>query len=191
MAGELSYEGIVSGLVGAGVRRDKAEDAAAAEIAKRLARSGLAPPTPTSRVVKTIGANGFAVPSSKIERVGDTVTARYDLPPRTKKNSTFLGIRQSPAYVRFCQGVVDASEGVVTELQLPLPAIPFNLAATFYVDSKGKPADLIGLIQGTADALEAARIVVNDFWFKRLDGSCIVYDDPTPRVEVVITPIEE
>lgn len=191
MSAALSYDAIVSGLVAQGVPKEKAETAAAAETARRLARAGPAPGPPTDKVVHNVGSNGFAIPSSSISRRQDSLTARYDLPPRTKKNSTFLGIKQSPQYQRFCTGVVDATKPSIEGLQLPLPDIPYNLAATFYVDSKGKPADLIGLIQGTADALEAAKIVSNDKWFRRLDGCSIVYDDPNPRVEVVITPIED
>lgn len=191
MSHSLSYGAIVDGLVAQGVPKDKAEAAAAAETARSLARAGPPATASPTRIGKAVGTNGFDIPSCNITRDRDTLTARYDLPPRTKKNSTMLGIVQSPAYRRFCQGVVDATNQLRGEFSLPIPDAPYNLAAVFYVDKPGERADLIGLIQGTADALQEAKVVSDDKWFKTLDGCRIVVGDPTPRVEVVITPIED
>lgn len=105
-------------------------------------------------------------------------------PPRTKKNSTTLGIRQSPAYRKFCADV----KLQLREFRPPLADKPYNLAAQFYVDDYGRLADLIGLLQGLADALEAAKVVSNDKVFLGFDHSRKHTDDrKNPRVEIHIT----
>ena len=93
--------------------------------------------------------------------------------PRTKKNHTTLGIRQSPAYRAYRDLIIAGFAPLLAELELPLPDRPYNLAATFYVDRWGERADLIGLLQGLADALENAGVVSDDRWFRAFDGARI------------------
>lgn len=186
----MSYEAIVRGLVAAGVPKAAAEGAAAAEVAKRVVKNE--PAAPAKRgVVHQVGGNGFSIPSARVERTMDTVTLSIDMPPRTKKNhNTWMGIA-SPAFRRFQAAVVDALAASVVELELPLPRQPYNMQAIFYVDSSGKTADLFGLLQGIADALQKAKVIENDWDFRTTDGSRVVPDDPNPRVEVTITPLED
>jgi hypothetical protein len=54
---------------------------------------------------------------------------------------------------------------------------------------KGEQADLVGLLQGLADALENAGVVSNDRWFRAFDGSRMIAGDPRPRVELEIRPL--
>lgn len=117
-------------------------------------------------------------------------------PARTKKNSTTLGIKQSPQYKRWCKTVVDAlgrsQLPATTPLLVPngFPRIPLNLKALFYVDSKGLPADLVGLLQGFCDALQVAGVVQDDIYIESFDGSRkLSYDTTHPRVEFWITPL--
>lgn len=115
-------------------------------------------------------------------------------PPRTKKNGGkggFGGIRQREAYRRFRDSVISIITPVIAQLALPLPGKPqtYNSAAVFYVDRYGKAADLTGLNQGLHDALENAGVIPNDWQFRTTDGSRIVFDDPDPRIEVIITPL--
>lgn len=110
--------------------------------------------------------------------------------PRTKKNSTTLGIRQSPAYRAYRDAIINGFAPLLAQLELPLPDRPYTLAATFYVDRWGERADLIGLLQGLADALENAGVVSDDHWFRSFDGSRAIAGDPSPRVELLITELE-
>jgi hypothetical protein len=88
---------------------------------------------------------------------------------------------------------VRAISGVKARLYLPLPPRPhvFNLRARYYVDQYGKTADLFGLHDGLADALQNAGVIENDWQFRTADGSRVIPDDADPRVELTITPIEE
>lgn len=110
--------------------------------------------------------------------------------PRTKKNHTTLGIRQSPAYRQYRDIIVNGFVPLALGLDLPLEDRPYNLAATFYVDRFGERADLIGLIQGLADALQNAGVVSDDRLFLSLDGCRVIAGDPAPRVDVLITELE-
>ena len=112
-------------------------------------------------------------------------------PPRTKKNSTYLGIRQSNAYRKFAQDVAATILPRKLGLKLPLPRdLHFNLRALFYVDVAGERADLFGLLQATADALQDAGVLENDWQFRSCDGSRIFFGDRSPRVEVLIDPLD-
>lgn len=111
-------------------------------------------------------------------------------PPRTKKNHTTLGIRPHAAYRKWCADVVDQIGE--SDFVGPIPDARYNLAAKFFVDRYGKNADLIGLIQGVADALRAAKVVSDDKLFKGLDG-CRRVDkyEGEPRCEITIKPLVE
>lgn len=114
-----------------------------------------------------------------------------DGPPRTKKNhGSHFGIRQSKAYVDYRARIVGALEAIVHALGSPLmPSVPYNVAATYYVDKRGELADKVGLDQGLYDALQDAGVVTNDWYFRQADGTRVVFGDENPRVHVLITPI--
>lgn len=120
----------------------------------------------------------------------DSLRLTFNFPPRTKKNGTTLGIRQKRAYRLYRDAIIRVIEAAKGQLGLPLPAREYNIRATYYVDRYGKTADKCGLDQGLYDALENAGVVANDWCFRRDDGTRIVPDDPRPRVEVHITPID-
>lgn len=124
------------------------------------------------------------------QRYGDTLRLVLNGPPRTKKNGTTLGIRQSPAYRRYRDAIISALAGMRHGYGSPiLPDQAYNCEAVFYVDKKGERADLVGLLQGFCDALENAGVVSNDWYFRRFDGTRVVIGDSIPRVEVEITPL--
>lgn len=113
-------------------------------------------------------------------------------PPRTKKNhGRSFGIKPSVAYVRYRAFIVAEMKPFLAPLGLPLPLRPYNLCARYFVDARGKSADLFGLHQGLADALENAEVIADDWWFRRTDGSDVIPDDPRPRVECTITPLAD
>jgi Holliday junction resolvase RusA-like endonuclease len=114
-------------------------------------------------------------------------------PPRTKKNGGaggYMGIRQRTAYRQYRDFIITMVQPLLGPLGLPLHPMPLNLCALYYVDVRGKRADLVGLHQGLADALENAEVLVDDRWIRATDGSRIIPDDPNPRVDVVITPLK-
>jgi hypothetical protein len=82
--------------------------------------------------------------------------------------------------------------GRLTGLSTTLPDEPVNLEAHFYVDVKGVPADLVGLLQGLCDALQAATVVRDDNWIRGFDGSRISYLDKNhPRTELELCPLKD
>ncbi len=107
--------------------------------------------------------------------------------PRTKKNHKESHYQESPGYVHWRDGVIGALAG-----KRQLPDRPYNLEARFYVDKSGEQADLVGLIQGFADALENAGTVSDDQWFRAFDGSRKIHGQADhPRVEYRISPLNE
>lgn len=106
--------------------------------------------------------------------------------PRTKKNSKQNYGNQSEAYKHWCRGI----QAALMPQRVNLPDQPWNLEAHFYVDSRGVPADLGGLLQGLTDALEAAGVVTDDNWIRGFDGSRIHYDEQThPRCQLELCPL--
>jgi hypothetical protein len=111
--------------------------------------------------------------------------------PRTKKNAASAtgGFISTPGYKHWCAGIV---AGFLPERNTTLPDEPVNLEAHFYVDVKGVPADLVGLLQGLCDALQAATVVRDDNWIRGFDGSRISYLDKNhPRTELELCPLKE
>jgi Holliday junction resolvase RusA-like endonuclease len=149
------------------------------------------PTLPPARQVKavTVGLDGEArrVEAQLLDGGGLHLVIPY--PPRTKKNGTTLGIRQTEAYRRYRDFIIAMMQPLLGPLGLPLHPMPLNLCALYYVDRKGERADLIGLHQGLCDALENAEVLVNDRWVYALDGSRIIRGDPAPRIDVTITPL--
>lgn len=191
MSRRMSPAEIERGLVAQGVPRKNA---------KRAADRALIDGNPLA-----VEPPGVILPSPRVTIREPTITATRGLdihghhfcctipfPPRTKKNhGRAFGIKQSAAYVRYKNAIVTGFLPLITAFDLPLPDHAYNLEAIFYVDARGKSADLIGLLQGLADALENAGVVSNDWWFRSFDRSRVVTDDPSPRVDVMIAPGNE
>lgn len=137
---------------------------------------------------------GAAVPADcpvRVKRWDGGCHLAINLPPRTKKNhGRAFGIRQSDAYVHYRDTIVNSVALWTERAQLPLEDREYNIRATYYVDTPGQQADLVGLHQGLFDALENAGVVSDDWWFRRADGSRVIAGDPNPRVEVLISAIE-
>lgn len=124
--------------------------------------------------------------------------------PRTKKchNRTFDVGRRCGACNRGERTVVMPSEPwtkwrdeMVPKITAKLPrgwvpiAKPVNCAALFYRDADR--GDSHGLYQGLADVLEEGGIVADDRFIRSWDGSRLFKDASRPRVELVLTTIEE
>jgi Holliday junction resolvase RusA-like endonuclease len=152
------------------------------------------PPTPALPPAKRVHAvtadlNGHARRVFGELLPGGGLHLVIPIPPRSKKNHTTLGIKQAPAYRQYRDFIITMVQPLLGPLGLPLHPMPLNLCALYYVDTKGKRADLVGLHQGLCDALENAEVLVDDRWVRATDGSRIISDDPNPRVDVVITPL--
>lgn len=156
----------------------------------REERLGLRPPSKAEakavrqarpRMPVTLGTYTETLVAGEIEAMAATIHGA----PRSKKNHKVSHWEESPGYVHWRNGVVQA----LTHKR-QLPDQPYNLEARFYVDKSGEQADLVGLLQGFADALENAGTVSNDQWFRGFDGSRKVHGQ-TPRVEFRISPLKE
>lgn len=151
------------------------------------------PPRKRSTERRSIPRARGAVTVGRVERHLEAgrltgITATIYGAPRTKKNavSGTGGFVATPGYKHWCRGII---AGFLPE-RVTLPEEPLNLEAHFYVDQKGVPADLAGLIQGLCDALQAATVVVNDNWIRGFDGSRIYYDQQDhPRCQLELCPL--
>lgn len=182
----LSPDAIERQLVAAGVPRDKAR-ASSLEFRPAIVKPGEATSPISNIVVGPLDSPIRAV------RWLDGMRCTIAAPPRTKKNGGaggFMGIKQRPAYRRYRDTIVNGFEPLLDGCRLPLELREYTLRATFYVDKAGERADLVGLLQGLADALENAKVVSDDWWFRSFDGSRVVAGDPRPRVELLIAPLD-
>lgn len=140
--------------------------------------------TPRPRGAVTVGPVERHLEGGRLTGITTTIYGA----PRTKKNavSGTGGFISTPAYKHWCNGIV---RGLLPE-RLTLPEAPLNLEAHFYVDSKGVPADLVGLLQGLCDALQAADVVTDDNWIQGFDGSRIYHDQQHhPRCQLELCPL--
>lgn len=122
-------------------------------------------------------------------------TLRYRLTldgaPRTKKNSLrrvmvgkFLKSIPSAQYLAWRDAVLPQMR--MQWRRLPL-AQPVNVRATIYRDANR--GDLLGYLDGIADALEEAGVVDDDKWILGWDGSRLDKCAERPRVELEIGPL--
>jgi hypothetical protein len=65
---------------------------------------------------------------------------------------------------------------------------PMNCAAVIYLGSR-QHGDALGYLQGLADLLEARQVIANDRFIATWDGSRLVHDGSTPRVELTLEPV--
>lgn len=125
-------------------------------------------------------------------------------PPRTKKNSQDVVWRgrgekrrmyvvPSESSGEYASQVIEAwaRVPVTKRLGFPIPkTTPVHVRATFYVDRYGERADVHGLYQSLADALQAARVLEDDWQIASWDGSRRVIGDPSPRTEILLAPFD-
>jgi Holliday junction resolvase RusA-like endonuclease len=117
-------------------------------------------------------------PISKKNRQRRTTTYRRNSPSVTH------GIRQSKAWE------VYEESALLWLLQWGNLRIdePVWVEAHYFLPNRASWPDLLGLLEGTADLLEKAGILVNDSQIKSWDGSRL-HDTPNPqnpRVEIAI-----
>lgn len=110
-------------------------------------------------------------------------------PCRTKKTSNrvlrfgrFNKIVPSEAYLHW-------RDSAVTQMRVAWAGHetvdrPVSVRATFYRDANR--GDLIGYMQGLADALQEAGVLKDDKWIVSWDGTRLSKDANRPRVEVDI-----
>lgn len=127
--------------------------------------------------------------------------------PRTKKTSNVTAIAgnkpggraivlPSKLWRQWCKDarVVGYKEGsgypfLWPETGRQLPERPYNCAAIFYRERNA--GDAVGYYQGLADLLETRGVLFNDKWVTQWDGSRLLKDDRTPRVELVLSAVIE
>lgn len=109
--------------------------------------------------------------------------------PRTKKNSSrvlkfgkFNKVVPSEAYLTWRDSAVPQMR--IAWAGRAIIADPVNVRATVYRDADR--GDLIGYLQGIADALEEAGVVTDDMWIRGWDGSRLDKDAKNPRVVIEI-----
>lgn len=81
--------------------------------------------------------------------------------------------------------LVGADSG--TGLWAPL-AMPLNCGAVFYLGNR-QHGDTVGYLQGLADLLEEREVIANDRFLATWNGSRLVHDGSTPRVECTLEPV--
>lgn len=159
--------------------------AKAATLPTAVRLPGPPPPRPV-----TVTAGDASAPLLTATRDGNTLHLLLRVAPRTKKNHKRHYASQSAAYAAFRQVVVDALLPFRDKLALPLPSVPYNACAHYYVDSRGRLADKPGLDQGLYDALQDAGVILDDWWIRTGDGTRIIATEPRdPRIDVWLTPI--
>lgn len=148
----------------------------------------LAAPTPLpAPVLRALAERDVVIGSPAIAwRRGDVLWLLIPATARPKKNSTTLGIKKSPGYIRFKNAVIGAVRPFARQLQLPLPPIDYNCAAHFYRERED--ADTDNLMGGIADALQDAGVLEDDFRLRTWDGTDRFLDVTRPRVELTLTP---
>lgn len=120
-------------------------------------------------------------------------------PPRTKKTHNVLAtagrrmiVLPSKAWSRWVKSAaIDFTDPqVATAWYANGPILcPVSCRALFYRDALR--GDLVGYMQGLADLLEQREILTNDRLIESWDGTRLLLDRARPRVDVLITPIEE
>lgn len=116
--------------------------------------------------------------------------------PRTKKTSNVLVLNQRPGqrplilpsrawrdWVKAARVEWDGLGG-----EAPVTGL-MNCRALFYRERRD--GDSHGYYQGLADLLEKRRIILNDRQLVQWDGSRLLKDAENPRVEIVLTLVQE
>lgn len=118
--------------------------------------------------------------------------------PRTKKTSNQVvtkgrvRVLPSKAWSRWVK-TAPILRGITREEPvrqvLSIADRPYNICATFYRDARR--GDAVGYYQGLADLLEKRGVISDDKWLCAWDGSRLRVDRVNPRVEVVLTVMDE
>ena len=118
-------------------------------------------------------------------------------PPPTKKNSMQIVragkggrpfIRQSKKYINY--------ESIASYFLSPKPRDPIDypvqVTCTYYMDTRRR-VDMTNLLAATHDVLVKFFILADDNRdvVASIDGSRVFYDKENPRVEILITPLDE
>jgi hypothetical protein len=120
-------------------------------------------------------------------------------PPRTKKTSNVMALAggrrivlPSAAWRKWVKsaGITFQDPQLAAAWYANGPILcPVTCRALFYRDARR--GDLVGFMQGLADLLEQREILTNDRLIESWDGTRLLLDRTRPRVEVLITPIEQ
>lgn len=121
---------------------------------------------------------------------------RFTIPgrPVTKKNSgRYCGpgrFRPSAAYERYAAVAVPHLKMKARRQGLHSPIDrPCNVVVSYYMQNRAAWPDLVGLMQATADILEAAGVLENDRLITSWDGTDITgISREHPRAEIVLFP---
>jgi len=68
---------------------------------------------------------------------------------------------------------------------------PVTVCAVYYLASRSRWPDLVGLLQATGDILEEAGVITNDRNIVSWDGSRIAGVSPNPRAEIEIREVSD
>ena len=114
--------------------------------------------------------------------------------PRTKKNSPRIITRPYPRMLPSKQYAL-YEQSCLRQLQwskAPHISVPVNLCCRYYMRTH-RMVDLANLLEATCDILVRAGYLEDDN--SRIvaahDGSCVRYDRANPRVDIIITPMED
>ncbi len=114
-------------------------------------------------------------------------------PPRTKKTSNRLVVHQGRRKVIPSEAWCAWRDAIAATNQIPedvqLPDRPYRCIALFF--RQADVGDLVGYQQGLADVLEESGVISNDKWIRSWDGTRLLVDRACPRVELVLTPMED
>ena len=81
---------------------------------------------------------------------------------------------------------LSAVKQLKTQFQDKTIIVPVNMSIRVYKKTAAR-CDLINLLDGPADALQAAGILENDCLIKRVDNCSLHIDRENPRTEIIIT----
>lgn len=106
--------------------------------------------------------------------------------PRTKKNGMRIYGRKLLPSKAFCDYEEECLYQLLSALKDKID-YPVNLKCVYYMRTKRK-VDLVNLLEGTCDILVKAKILEDDNSkiIVSHDGSRVLYDKESPRVEVEI-----
>lgn len=113
--------------------------------------------------------------------------------PYTKKNSPRLITKPFPRLLpskNFIQYEKDCLKQITGKYKQKID-YPINLKCIYYMPTRHR-VDLVNLLEATCDILVKANVIEDDNVniVKSHDGSCVLYDKETPRVEVEIMEYE-